>query len=147
MPRLKEAKIPDSRLSAVSQMERFIAKYSLNWTGLSLIFGIKLTTISQWRSGRTYPSETVVNFLGVLEGSHEARELAGVYRWKIKRKRVNKPKVATSPEVPKRHEPLAEAPKPKSEAARSERQLALFDIEKFLEGPMNMWEKESPPQL
>ena len=133
MPRCKPAKIPEGRLKAVETMEKFMEKYSLNWTGMGLVIGKSLAAISQWKVGRSYPDETVVILLSVLEVSHEAREAAGVYRWKMKRKRGDKPR---SRPARKNNPPAPVAPVP-----QLENKPESFDIEKFLEGTMTMWEK------
>ena len=152
MPRRKPTKASDGRLNAVAQMEAFIAKHSLNWMGLSLVLGITPATTSQWKAGRSYPSQTVVNFMHTLEGSAEARELAGVNRWRLKRKRGDKPKSPAKPPVTKSANKPAEARAtqvslPEQAEERQPQPIApdlelasdRFDIERFLEGSMDMW--------
>jgi DNA-binding transcriptional regulator YiaG len=147
----KDKKVSDGRLNAMAQMERFIEKYSLNWTGLALVLGKSLAAISQWKAGRSYPDQTSVNLMCVLEVSHEAREAAGVYRWRLKRKRNSKSKPESAPRTPratatKAPSDLPAPPKPAKEgqkvAPRAETAppSAHFDVEKFLEGSMDMWD-------
>ena len=152
MPRHKPTKASDARLQAVSRMEAFKTKYNLNWVGLSLVLGITPATTSQWKAGRSYPSETIVNFLHVLEGSAEARELAGVNRWRLKRKRADKPKSSVKPSVAKNaNKPVEvraaqvlplerlEEKQPQPVAPVPELASDRFDIERFLEGSMGVW--------
>ena len=152
MPRRKPTKASDGRLNAVAQMGAFIAKHNLNWMGLSLVLGVTPATTSQWKAGRSYPSETVVNFMHVLEGSAEARELAGVNRWRLKRKRGDKSKSSMKPSVTKNADNPVEVraaqvlppewpeeKKPQPIAQDPELASDRFDIERFLEGSMDMW--------
>jgi hypothetical protein len=152
MPRHKQTRVSDGRLNAVRQMEEFLVKFNLNWVGLGLVLGVTPATLSQWKSGRCHPAETVVNFLYVLERSAEARELAGVNRWRLKRRRSDKPKSSTKPPAAKNAGDQAEvcvtsaAPSEQGKEGQiqpvvSDSELASdrFDIERFLEGSMDMW--------
>ena len=112
------------------RIEALGKKYSLKPAGLALVFKTTEQNVRGWLKRKTLPPGPVVALMDVLEQSEEAQQLLGVYRYRSKkqRRRAIKPRPARDRQASRE---LAE----KNELVRGND--AYFDVELFLEGPVN----------
>jgi len=106
-----------------ARLAAFAKSYSLSRAGLSMVFGTPEQTIGNWLKGRVLPPPCSIVLVEILEQSEEARQIAGVSRWRVKQ------------DVVKREAS-------RKRRARPENAFAVpagsqcFDVELFVEGPV-----------
>jgi DNA-binding transcriptional regulator YiaG len=125
----KIAKRPELIAVAVTRSEMgerlvaFAKTYSLSRAGLAIIFGTPEQTVGNWLKDRVLPPACSIKFLDVLEQSDEARQIAGVYRWRVKQEVVKKESSRKPRRRPDSAFVLSAGPE-------------FFDPDLFVEGPV-----------
>jgi hypothetical protein len=108
----------------------FMKRYSLNNAGFALIVRTAQQTVGGWLNGKSIAPAPIVALMELLEQSEECRQLLGVYRYRTKRKSAL---VRTKP-IPEKTLQKSRERAERNLLAKSE---DYFDVELFLEGPVN----------